>query len=69
MPATKVFTIPLTHFTSHPPPQGRLASYDMGGYYTDAIATRAAITDSLADLKIVDWIDLQTRAIFVDFAV
>ncbi len=48
---------------------GRLASYDMGGYYTDTLAARASVADALADLKVVDWIDLQTRAVFVDFAV
>jgi hypothetical protein len=48
---------------------GRLASYDMGGYYTDTVAARSVVSDALADLKVVDWIDLQTRAIFVDFAV
>ncbi len=49
--------------------QGRLATYDMGGYYTDAVATRDRVAAVLDDLKEVDWIDLQTRAIFVDFAV
>ncbi len=48
---------------------GRLTSYDMGGYYTDTVAARASAAEALADLKVVDWIDLQTRAIFVDFAV
>jgi hypothetical protein len=48
---------------------GRLASYDMGGYYTDSVAARSTAAEALADLKVVDWIDLQTRAIFVDFAV
>jgi hypothetical protein len=48
---------------------GRLASYDMGGYYTDTVAARSSAAEALADLKVVDWIDLQTRAIFVDFAV
>lgn len=49
--------------------EGRLASYDMGGFYTDVLASRASAAEALADLKVVDWIDLQTRAIFVDFAV
>jgi hypothetical protein len=49
--------------------QGRLASYDMAGYYTDSVATRSDAIEIIADLKEVDWIDLQTRAIFVDFAV
>jgi hypothetical protein len=49
--------------------QGRLTSYDMGGFYTDTAATRASVAAVLDDLKVVDWIDLQTRAIFVDFAV
>jgi hypothetical protein len=49
--------------------QGRLAGYDMGGYYTDTRAVRDSVAAALDDLKVVDWIDLQTRAIFVDFAV
>jgi hypothetical protein len=49
--------------------QGRLASYDMGGYYTDSVATRTSISEALSDLQVVDWIDVQTRAIFIDFAV
>ena len=49
--------------------QGRLASYDMAGYYTDSVATRARAIEVMADLREVDWIDLQTRAVFVDFAV
>jgi hypothetical protein len=49
--------------------QGRLAPYDMAGYYTDSVATRASAMEVMADLREVDWIDLQTRAVFVDFAV